>query len=254
MSPQSRYRNQFTGLAHRGGGLEDFENSFSAFANAIRLGYTVIETDIQISRDQTIYIFHDDTLDRTTTGQGIFSEKSDAELAKITLKNGEPIPTLEAILAKHPDIILNIDVKTDHGIAPMANFLNTHQCHDRICLASFSTKRLNAIRQRLDRPLDHLCAFSGGQADILRLFLGQFGLPMGKPDICAAQVPVSHFGIPLVTKRFIKHCHKLGIAVHVWTIDEDDEMRRLIALGVNGLVTDRPSTLKDIAGELGLPL
>ena len=248
MSPQERYRDRFTGLAHRGGSLEAFENSFAAFANAGRLGYQVIETDIQVSKDQTIYIFHDDDLDRTTTGRGLFSQKSDAELAQITLKNGEPIPTLAQILKAHPDIILNIDVKTDDGIAPMARFLNTHQCHDRICLASFSTKRLNAVRALLDKP----CDVSGGQADVVRLFLGSFGLPMGRPDIIAAQVPMTHMGIPLVTPRFVRHCHRLNIAVHVWTIDDADNMRRLIDMGVDGIVTDRPSLLKNIAAEKGI--
>ena len=250
LSPQERYLNQFTGLAHRGGGLEAFENSFDAFANAVRLGYTVIETDIQVSRDNTIYIFHDDTLDRTTNASGLFSDKSDQDLAGISLKNGEPIPTLKAMLEAHPGIILNIDVKTDRGISAMADFLNTHQCHDRICLASFSTKRLNAIRGKLNRA----CAFSGGQADVFRLFLGAYGLPTGRPDIIAAQVPVSHFGIPLVTTRFIRHCHRLGIAVHAWTIDDPAEMQRLITLGVDGIVTDRPATLKDIATKNNLSL
>ena len=250
MDPQQRYRRHFTGLAHRGGSLEHFENSPSAFRHAAALGYDVIETDIQVSRDGTIYIFHDDDLDRTTTGHGRFHDKTDAELDALTLKNGEPIPTLDTMLAAVPDVILNIDVKADSGIRPMADYLNTHDCHDRICLASFSTKRLNAVRRLLNKP----CHASGGQADVLRLYLGAFGLPTGRPDIIAAQVPTTAYGLDLVTPRFIKHCHKLDIAVHVWTIDDDAEMQRLISMGVDGIVTDRPTVLKDVTQRNGMTI
>ncbi|MCE2516496.1 MAG: glycerophosphodiester phosphodiesterase [Alphaproteobacteria bacterium] len=237
------YQSGFTALAHRGGGKEEFENSPRAFRHAMDLGYAVIETDVQVSADGTIYIFHDDTLDRTTTGHGVFSAKTDKELAALTLNNGEAIPRLLDLLTACPGVIFNIDVKTDDGIDAMAGFLNTHGHHDRICLASFSTKRLNQIRRKLDKP----CAMSGGQMDVLRLYLGAFGLPMGRPDVVAAQVPVSAYGLTIITPRFLRHCRKLDIAVHVWTIDDAAEMTRLIDLGVDGIVTDCPSQLKDIA-------
>ncbi len=248
MSAKDRYFNHFTGLAHRGGGLEAMENSVAAFTHAAALGYDVIETDIQVSRDGTIYIFHDDTLDRTTNGHGLFAEATDAKLARLRLNDGSIIPTLAMMRAAVPHVIFNIDIKTDACIAPIADYLNTYGGHDQLCLASFSTKRLNAVRARLDRP----CAFSGGQADILRLYLGAFGLPMGRPDIVAAQVPTTAYGLTIVNKRFIRHCRRLGIAVHVWTIDDAQEMRRLIDLGVDGIVTDRPSVLKAVAHEKGL--
>ena len=250
MPPRDRYLAQFTGLAHRGGGDERFENSIAAFTHAVSLGYDVIETDIQVSRDGTIYIFHDDDLDRTTTGHGAFHDKTDAELSQITLNNGEPIPTLSQMLEAVSGVILNIDVKADSGIRPIADYLNTHQCHDRICLAGFSTKRMTAIRQLLHKP----CSFSGGQADILRLYLGSFGLPMGRPDIIAAQVPVKAFGLNVVTPRFIRHCRRLGIAVHVWTIDDAHEMQRLIDMGVDGIVTDNPTRLKEVAAQNNLTI
>ncbi len=250
MSPKTRYLGHFTGLAHRGGGLEAMENSVAAFTNAAAMGYDVIETDIQVSRDGTVYIFHDDTLDRTTNGNGPFVEKSDAELAALRLNDGGVIPTLSMMRAAIPHVIFNIDVKTDACITPIASYLNTHGGHDQICLASFSTRRLNAVRALLDQP----CTFSGGQADVLRLYLGALGLPMGRPDIIAAQVPTSHYGLDIITPRFINHCRRLDIAVHVWTINDADKMRRLLALGVDGIVTDRPSLLKDIALEMGIKI
>ena len=140
------------------------------------------------------------------------------------------------MLGAVPDVIFNIDVKTDNGIPPIASFLNTHHCHDRICLASFLSRRLNAIRKLLDHP----CSFSGGQADILRLYLASFRLPfnilMRCLDIIAAQVLTKAFGFNLVTPRFLRYCHRNDIAVHVWTIDDADKMQRLITLGVDGVV------------------
>lgn len=233
----------FTGLAHRGGSLEAFENSLTAFQHAYDLGYRVFETDVQVSRDGTIYIFHDDDLGRVTTATGQFIEMSDDELSRISLNNGEPIPTLKEALSRFADVVFNIDVKADNGIIPMANFLNLGDYQNRICLASFSTKRLRSVKKRLNKP--H--AMSSGQADILRLFLGSFGLPMGRPQVVAAQVPMAAYGLKIITPRFIRHCHKLGIAVHVWTIDDDAMMTDLISLGVDGIVTDRPSLLKEIA-------
>lgn len=242
------FQSGFTALAHRGGGKEEFENSPRAFRHAMALGYQVIETDIQVSAEGTIYIFHDDTLDRTTTATGMFRDKTDAELAAITLANGEPIPRLQDMLEACPGVAFNIDVKTDDGIDPIADFLNTHGHHDRVCLASFSSTRLDRIRRKLTTP----CAMSGGQRDVLRLYLGSFGLPMGRPDVVAAQVPVSAYGLTIITPRFLRHCRKLGIAVHVWTIDDAAELTRLIRLGVNGIVTDCPTRLKAIATTEGV--
>ena len=253
MSITSLFSGGFTGLAHRGGSKENMENSLTAFRHASALGYRAIETDIQVSADGTIYIFHDDTLDRTTTGTGMFNATTDDELSRITLNNGEPIPRLEDALTACPDSLLNIDVKTDDGIAPMATFLNTFGHHDRICLASFSTRRLNRIRHLLTTP----CAMSGGQMDVFKLFLGSFlksfsGFSFGRPHVVAAQVPETAYGLRIVTPRFIRHCHKLGIAVHVWTIDDAADMTRLIRLGVDGIVTDCPTTLRKIAVDEGV--
>ena len=159
MNIHEKYCTGFTGLAHRGGGLEAFENSFTAFQHAERLGYDVIETDVQASADGTLYIFHDDELDRVTNAKGLFHDHSDAELARITLKNGDPIPTLKDTLAAFPNIIFNIDVKAETGVVPMIEFLNEHGGHDQIFLASFSSARLKKIQQGLNIP----CAYSGGQ-------------------------------------------------------------------------------------------
>lgn len=242
------FTGSFQAFAHRGGGLEAFENSYAAFEHAVMLGYRYIETDLQASRDGVLYIFHDDRLERCTNGTGSFHDHSAAELDKLQLKDGTPIPRLADALAAFPAVIFNVDVKADSGVQPMIRFCQQAADADRLALASFSTKRLHAIKQAVGRPVSLI----GGQADIVRLKFGQWGLPLATPDILAAQVPPRHWGLAVVTRAFVRHCHERQIKVHVWTINTRPEMERLLDLGVDGICTDRPSLLKEILIERGL--
>ena len=261
----------FQGLAHRGGGLEQFENSPAAFQHAAALGYRYIETDLQASRDGVLYLFHDDDLARCSTGTGLFSDHESEAIDKLRLKNGEAIPRLADILARYPDITLNADVKTDACIQPVTRFLQSSPYRTRLVLASFSTRRLRAIRQAVEEtPSDMFMAdmfmadismtdisvsnlyMTGGQADIAALYAGQWIGALRPPPICAAQIPPRHYGIELASPRFIRHCHAHHIKIHVWTINDPDEMRRLIRLGVDGICTDRPTILREVLAEFDM--
>ena len=256
----------FQGLAHRGGGLEQFENSPSAFQHAAALGYRYIETDLQASKDGVLYLFHDDDLARCSTGNGRFSDHGSEAIDRLRLKNGEAIPRLADILARYPDITLNADVKTDACIQPVTEFLQSSPHRARLVLASFSTRRLRAIRQAVKdirsdimRPDMSMADMSianlhmtGGQADIAALYAGQWIGALRPPPICAAQIPPRHYGIELATPRFIRHCHAHHIKIHVWTINDPEEMRRLIRLGVDGICTDRPTILREVLAEFDL--
>ncbi len=238
----------FICLAHRGGAAEQRENSASAFTAAQALGYRYIETDVQATADGTLIVFHDDTLDRTTNGTGIISALPYSTVREALIGGIEPIMTLEQALEEFPGICFNIDIKTEKALQPTLDLMARMKCFERVCLASFSDNRLAKVRRELG---PEVCTSAGPQG-VFALKLGSWGLPLSASPVQCAQVPVSEYGITIVTSRFITHCNNLGIAVHVWTIDEETEMRRLIRLGVNGLISDRPTLLKQVAREEGV--
>lgn len=238
----------FICFAHRGGGAEQPENSASAFSAAIALGYRYMEIDVQATADGKLLVFHDDTLDRTTTGTGTISTLPYSSVREALIGGSEPILTLEQALEEFPTARFNVDIKTEAALAPTFALIKHMGCFDRICLASFSDNRLKIVRRSLG---SEVCT-SAGPMGVFALKLASWGLPMAASPAQCAQVPVSEYGITIVTPNFVKHCNQKGIAVHVWTIDEEDEMRRLIRLGVNGLITDRPTLLKKVALEEGV--
>jgi glycerophosphoryl diester phosphodiesterase len=238
----------FHAFAHRGGGLEHPENSRQAFAAVVAMGYRYIEIDVQASRDTQVVVFHDDTLERTTDGRGVVSEQFMADLAAIRMAGGETLLTLAEALESFPGIRFNIDIKTDHALEPTLDLIARMDCLDRVCVASFSDARLKAARRRFGPAL----CLSSGPRSVAALRFGSWGLPVPVPDVACAQIPLRQYGIPLATKGFVRHCNARGIAVHVWTVDEEEEMRRLIRLGVDGIVTDRPSLLRRVAAEEGV--
>jgi len=238
----------FVAFAHRGGGLENPENSRRAFAAAVALGYRYIETDVQATSDGRVMVFHDDDLAPLTDGEGVIADLPYSEVRQAKIHGTEPLMTLEEMFETFPETRFNIDIKTDEALEPTLELVAKMNVLDRICLASFSGARLKRIRQHFG---DAVC-LSGGPGDVAALKFASWGLPLLRADSQCAQVPLREYGIALPTRSFIAYCNVKGVAVHVWTIDEEDEMRRLICLGVNGIMTDRPSLLKKVAIEEGV--
>lgn len=239
---------RFIGFAHRGGGKEQPENTEIAFKAAADLGYSHIELDVQATKDGILIVFHDDYLDRVTSGSGKISRLPYSEVSRAKIAGTEPIMTLEEALIRFPDLCFNIDIKTEHALQPTIDLVKRMNCLDRICLASFSDKRLAAVRSAFGKG----ACMSAGPKTVAAQKFSSWRLPITSAPVDCVQVPLRRYGIEIVTKRFVHHCHDNDIAVHVWTIDEEAEMRRLIRLGVNGLVTDRPSMLKQVAVEEGV--
>ena len=236
-------------FAHRGGAEEHPENSLAAFAHAVDLGFRYLETDVHLTADGVVLAFHDDSLDRVTDRSGLVAECTAAEIAEARIAGVEPIPTLDQLLDAFPEIRINIDPKDDRVVDPLAEVLQRHAALDRVCLGSFSDRRLTGCRRLLGPDL---CTSAGPMATA-RFRLSSLGLPVGPgrpprgPD--CLQVPVRQSGIPLVDRRFVDHAHRRGQHVHVWTIDDPAEMHRLLDLGVDGLMTDRPSVLRTVLIE-----
>ena len=247
MAPQSPFTTPFQPIAHRGGALEAQENSLQAFHHAASLGYRYMETDMQVSADGEIYLFHDDSLERVSNGTGVFSDYKAAEIDKLRLHNDEPIPRLADALAALPEAVFNIDIKRANGTEPLAKFLSSHKEADRVIAASFHKDRLARLKELASKPVQ----VTAVQSDVIKLKLMGWGVPLKKPDVIAAQVPLRHYGLSIITPSMVSICKKLDIKLHVWTIDDADIMRWLIDCGVDGIMTDRPSLLREVAIEKG---
>jgi glycerophosphoryl diester phosphodiesterase len=215
----------------------------AAFERAIRLGYTYLETDVQDTKDGVVLAFHDSDLRRTCGRPGRISELPWSEVATARVDGREPIPRLDELLAAWPDARLNIDCKRDSGVSPLADVLERAAVLDRVCVTSFDDRRTARLRRRLG---PRLCS-TAGPAELAALRVAGYR----RTSAHAAQVPVRQSFITVVNARFVERVHRRRMHVHVWTIDDAAEMRRLLDLGVDGIMTDRPSVLRDVLIERG---
>jgi glycerophosphoryl diester phosphodiesterase len=229
--------------AHRSGGPG--ENTMSAFETAIDMGYRYIETDVHATSDGVLVAFHDDTLDRVTDRTGVIGEMRWSEVHKARVRGTHPLPLLEDLLGLWPDVRVNIDPKHDAAIGPLVDVIKRTGAIDRVCIGAFSDKRLARIRGELGPRLCH----SMGPRQVARLVAASRGLWSGRFTAGCVQVPVKRGVVPLVTDRFVKAAHGRGLKVHVWTINDADEMRSLLDLGVDGIMTDAPDVLKQVLDE-----
>jgi glycerophosphoryl diester phosphodiesterase len=170
---------------------------------------------------------------------------SDVQRARVD--GTEPIPLLEDVLGTWPDLRVNIDPKADTAVEPLAEVLRRTNAVDRVCVAAFSDRRLARMRALLG---PRLCTGMGPGA-IARLRLASVGAPVGQIVAGCAQVPVRSNGIPIVDPRFVLAAHRRAQQVHVWTIDDPVEMDRLLDLGVDGIMTDRPAVLREVLERRG---
>jgi glycerophosphoryl diester phosphodiesterase len=231
-------------FAHRGGASEAPENTMPAFEQAVRLGYRYVETDVHATTDGVLLAFHDDVLDRVTDRTGVIAELPWAVVREARVDGREPIPLLEDLLTAWPDLRVNIDPKHDAAVAPLARTLQRCNAIDRVCVGSFSDDRLVELRATLGPAL---CT-SLGPVEVAGLVGGELG--GGAPGRCV-QVPRHVGDTELVDEAFVELAHGLDLGVHVWTIDDADEMSLLLDRGVDGLMTDRPAVLREVLDRRG---
>jgi glycerophosphoryl diester phosphodiesterase len=234
-------------FAHRGGALEGEENTMAAFCNAVRLGYRYLETDVQASRDGVAVIFHDDTLERVMGVPGRVADLTWADLSRLRTTGGETLPRLDELLATWPEVRVNLDPKSDAAVEPMADIIRRANALPRVCVGSFDVRRTLRLRKILG---EELC-WSPSHGGVARMWLAGWGLPLGAPEFPAIQIPPAFRGLPLATPRLVSAAHAQGGQVHVWTVDDETEMERLLDIGVDGLMTDRPTLLKRVLERRG---
>lgn len=232
-------------LAHcgfSGGDGHHLENSARAFANAAALGCTWVETDVHVTSDGVVVAFHDDVLDRVTDQHGRVAELTWQQVSAARIGGVEPVPSMRALFERFPQLCFNIDVKAADAVLPLAELINELAVHDRVRVASFSDRR----RRVTLRALTHAVRSSPGQTVMAFLWLlSRLGARAAwlfarvGADIDALQVPEQFGRVRVVDHRLITTAHAAGKQVHVWTVNDPDDMRRLLDLGVDGLITDR---------------
>ncbi len=254
-------------MAHRGDSVAAPENSLLSMQKAVEIGVDFLETDVRMTRDNHLVLFHDETLERTTGRKSRVEEMTLNELKEIDLgetfsPDGENFPfegkdirivTLREAFDVFPDIPINLDIKDKDPVAPelLASVIREYDRQENVIVASFHDKQ--AVRFRDLMPEVITSAYPG---EITRFV---FALKMRVLRLfnrgCkyeAFQVPLNYGMISVVNDRFVRAAHERDVAVHVWTINDSEKMQELIDLGVDGIFTDEPGLLRNVLSDNGL--
>ena len=253
----------FVAMAHRGGEGQWPSNTLYAFQQALSLGMDALELDIHLSADGALIVRHDPVVETTSNGRGAICDLSLAEIKALdagytwTADGGRSypfrgmgitIPTLEEVLQAFPDTWINIDIKPEEPAATiqLAEALRQYKHLERAVVGSFHERQLQLFRR--------LCPQVATAAGVneTRAFFGMSTLRLGghyRPPVFAFQIPEYSGWLRVVTPRLIRDAHAHGIRVNIWTVNETEDMRRLIDWGVDGLITDYPERLLKLLGR-----
>ena len=226
-------------LAHRGLAVGAPENTLLAFAKAVALGISYIETDVHASSDGVAVISHDPDLARIGGRDELVSDLSLAELQRVELGGGQSFASLAEALDGFPETRFNIDVKSADAVEPTVRAIRSAGAMSRVLVTSFGERRRAATVRQLPGVATSASAslFAGA------LLAGKIGISpavrLALRSVDAVQIPERAVGLNTVTPRQLRSLHAAGVEVHVWTINDAEEMNRLLDLGVDGIVTDR---------------
>ncbi|HEX6246512.1 MAG TPA: glycerophosphodiester phosphodiesterase [Nocardioidaceae bacterium] len=241
-------------FAHRGGAyhpeIEGLENTMLAFRHAVELGYTYLETDVHASADGEVFAFHDAVLDRVTEHRGNVAELTSADLGRALIGGREQIPTMASLFEEFPAVRFNIDIKSDAAVVPLAELVRATGAQDRVCVGSFSRRRVSHFRRLVgDRVATSAAPV---EAALFRaLPLARLVELTVRRGAVALQVPHRRKALTVVTRGLVRRAHTLGLHVHVWTVDDPQDMHELLDLGVDGIMTDRTDLLRDVLVDRG---
>ncbi|GAA4683761.1 glycerophosphodiester phosphodiesterase [Frondihabitans cladoniiphilus] len=229
-------------IAHRGLATDAPENTLLAFLSALNAGATHLETDVHGTRDGVAVISHDPDLARVGGSGTPIVALTSSEVRAIRLPSEQGVPTLVEALDAFPEAFFNIDIKAEEALVPTIDAVRLLKATDRVLVTSFDDAR----RKRAVEALPGV-ATSPSSVGVIKAALAS-RLPHGLlgfvqraalADVDALQVPERFRGVPIVTPALISAAHRNGVEVQVWTVNEPADMRRLLALGVDGLITDR---------------
>jgi glycerophosphoryl diester phosphodiesterase len=256
-------------FAHQGGSFEGPSSTLAAISLALEVGASAIELDVHATKDRHLVVCHDSTVDRTTNRQGSIAKMTLQELLQLDnahwwidgdvvtpgrvpeeylLRGRAPedrrygVATLEEVATTFPGVLLNLDIKASAPLVEpyeelLAHELRRLELEDRVIVASFLDEAIQAFRTFAPG-----IATSAATNETAAFYFSHFEDPV-IPPVVAFQVPARFGDVDVVTASFVDAAHAAGIAVHVWTINEEEEMSRLLELGIDGLISDRPSVL-----------
>jgi glycerophosphoryl diester phosphodiesterase len=241
-------------FCHRGLALEataGLENSMAAFQRAVDLGIRYLETDVHATRDGAVVAIHDRTVDRVTDQVGRIADLSYSALSSARIGGREPVPLLTDLFEAWPDVRFNLDIKEGWAVEPLIDVLRRTGVIDRVCIASFSDRRIAAARRSLG---PRLCTSLGpiGIARLRAVATGRLPPHLAPTYAGCAQIPQRAGPLQILTPALLRTAHRLGLQVHVWTVNDAPTMHRLLDQGVDGLMTDRPDTLRDVMTARGV--
>lgn len=269
--------------AHQGGAFEAPSSTLFAIERAVSLGATGIELDVHATADGVLVVCHDRTVERTTDGSGVIAALTFAELSRLDnaywfvpgtdVARGRdpreyryrgrapkdrmfgvaPLAAVLDLLDDHPGVMLNLDIKSTAPLVPpyeaaLADLVCARGYQDRTIVASF----LDVATERF-RSLAPDVATSAGSQAVAEIWqaVQRGALPRSLP-YQALQVPWRSGDLVVVDERFVRVAHQLGVVVHVWTINDPKDMATLVDVGVDGIMTDRPSVLVDLLDQRGV--
>ncbi len=251
-------------IAHRGDSIRFPENTMPAFKSAAEMGVDVIETDIHLSKDGKVVIWHDENLSRTADRGGLIADMTWEELQKVDAgyfysgDGGRTFPfrgkkvkiaLFRDLLRELPQMRFNVDLKADNPqlIEAFSKIIEEENAENRVIGASFHHKNLVLLRKRMPGLVT---SFSPQEIkSILLQKISGILLLRKKFNAAVLQVPECSGKIRVVSKSLIKMIHKKGLKVQVWTVNRAEDMKRLLAMGVDGIFTDDPSVLQKVEAE-----
>jgi glycerophosphoryl diester phosphodiesterase len=240
------------GMAHRGGAQHPdnrgLENTLQAFRHADEMGFRYLETDVHATRDGVVVAFHDERLERVTDGVGAIADLTAAELRAVLVQGAHPVPTLAELFEAFPQARFNIDLKSDSVVPALVDLLDQHEAWDRVLICSFSWRRLRDFR-RLSGGRAATAAAPAEAALFRVLPSARVADLLTRGQVHALQVPIRVGPLTVATRGLVRRAHAAGKHVHVWTVDSDQEIRTLLDLGVDGVISDRTDVLKAVLDE-----
>ncbi len=224
-------------IGHRGASAAAPENTLAAFGLAAEQGAHGVELDVRLSADGNVVVIHDATVDRTTNGAGPVSRLSAAELRALDAGMGQPVPTLDDVFqAFGPSLLYNVELK-DYGLwgngleGAVADRIGAYHLHNQVVVSSFDQLALRRAQRHLSATTMTGTLWMSGPRALRHLLVS---------------APADHPHYPLVDEEYMAWARSRNLRVHVWTIDEPDEARRLANLGVHALITNRPAEIAAI--------